>query len=210
MLLIFFLLLGLRLYVVKTETVWYVCYYITSTVAGLWCVLLAEGDLLKCAVGNLSDGFPQLYYQTQMAFYLATFVFITCIDRENPDNDWAMVVHHLATLTIIFVSYIFGFQRVGLVVLALHDVTDIFLYLSKYWRDKYTSQAPRTQVAFGAFVVTFVLLRLVFFPWFVFGRCISVVTDVQHAVAFGGLVVLLGLHGFWFTQIVPIVGKVFF
>lgn len=203
---LFFALLWLRLYVVKNEYIWYVCYYTLSTAWGVSVWLSVPGSLLQCIPGTID---AMVYYQMQVAFYLATFVFITCIDRSNPDNDAKMVAHHLMTLCIIFLSDLFEYQRVGLVVLVIHDFSDIWLYLSRYLRARYSSDAQITRAAFGTFVVSFAVLRLVFFPWFIFTQCVWIVTDVARSVAFAGLVGLFLLHCVWFKEIVRIVRNVF-
>ena len=42
-----------------------------------------------------------------------------------------MTMHHSATLLLIIFSYILGFLKFGHIVMLIHDIPDIFVYLSK-------------------------------------------------------------------------------
>ncbi|KHG08596.1 hypothetical protein F383_35730 [Gossypium arboreum] len=73
--------------------------------------------------------------------------------------------HHFATVTLIVLSYIFRFGRVGSVVLAIHDASDVFLEIGKM--SKYCGAEKLTSIAFIVFVLSWILLRLIYFPFWV-------------------------------------------
>jgi len=99
----------------------------------------------------------------------------------------------------------FDFRKVGFTVLLLHDVTDIFLYAAKHLKKKYTDQDIRTIRMFTLFVVSFVVLRLICFPLYVFKQCLPTVKDSTQFLCFTGLIILLCLHCYWFIQILGII-----
>ena len=59
----------------------------------------------------------------------------------------------------------FRFVRVGSVVLALHDATDVFLEIGKM--SKYSGAETMASIAFLLFVVFFTLLRIICYPFWV-------------------------------------------
>lgn len=50
-------------------------------------------------------------------------------------KDWLeSMVHHIATIALLLYSYYVNFTRVGIMVMLLHDVSDIFLEAAKLCR----------------------------------------------------------------------------
>ncbi|GAA0153619.1 transferase [Lithospermum erythrorhizon] len=73
--------------------------------------------------------------------------------------------HHVATVILIVLSYIFRFGRVGSVVLALHDASDVFLEVGKM--SKYTGAESLASFSFIIFVLSWVILRLIYYPFWI-------------------------------------------
>ncbi len=153
---------------------------------------------------------------------------------ENRRADFLqMLTHHLATIVLVGMSYCWNYWRVGLVVLLLHDVVDIFLYLTKASKEMTFCPRQVTEALFVIFAVSFFVLRLVIFPtvcvWpaarcgmhdifdnldFFFGILEPWPTDavmMQAGVGLYSMPILLGvlqvLHVFWFVLIVRIIVK---
>ncbi|KAL5095889.1 hypothetical protein RYX36_000216, partial [Vicia faba] len=57
------------------------------------------------------------------------------------------------------------FVRVGSVVLALHDATDVFLEIGKM--SKYSGAETMASFAFVLFVLSFTIPRCIYFPFWV-------------------------------------------
>lgn len=81
------------------------------------------------------------YYLMQLAFY---FHLVYTIHAEKKRKDhYAMLSHHIITITLIASSYYANFTRIGNAVLCCMDLTDIFLsvksslFLSKVKADTY-------------------------------------------------------------------------
>ncbi|KAF0893950.1 hypothetical protein E2562_033369 [Oryza meyeriana var. granulata] len=103
-------------------------------------------------------------YMFAAGFY--TYSIFALLFWETRRSDFGVSMsHHLATVVLIVLSYIFRFARVGSVVLALHDASDIFLEIGKM--SKYSSCEGLAVVAFLLFVASWILLRLIIFPFWI-------------------------------------------
>lgn len=152
------------------------CAYYTLTT--LWSVYIYFGGLYSFDADTITTPniitdaterpFIELY-SVQLGFYFYTFYKFLFADKEVVDRR-RMIFHHFLTLTLLVVSLVAGYWRIGFLVLMLHDATDVFLYGAKALRVcvKATGQfESRTLAMFVLFVVSFVVLRLVLFPWLV-------------------------------------------
>lgn len=67
----------------------------------------------------------KFYYLTQSAFYLHQ---ILVINAEAPRKDhWQMMTHHVITVVLMLGSYFYNFTRIGVLIMMLMDLCDIFL-----------------------------------------------------------------------------------
>merc|ERR1712032_1635669 len=81
-----------------------------------------------------------------------------------------MMIHHVVTVVIIYVSYVYGWNRVGCVTMLLLDLADVPLHIAKLC--KYTAEATKKRGwqfmadrMFECFVVVFVVTRLVMYGY---------------------------------------------
>jgi len=103
-------------------------------------------------------------YMYAAGFY--TYSIFALLFWETRRSDFGVSMsHHVATVVLIVLSYIFRFARVGSVVLALHDASDIFLEIGKM--AKYSSCEWLAVVAFLHFVASWIILRLIIFPFWI-------------------------------------------
>lgn len=81
------------------------------------------------------EGFPhkehaadfKAYYLLQ-ASYWAQQAIVLMLQLEKPRKDFKeLVLHHIVTLSLIFLSYRFHFTYMGIAVYITHDVSDFFL-----------------------------------------------------------------------------------
>ncbi|CAK8537260.1 unnamed protein product [Lathyrus sativus] len=103
-------------------------------------------------------------YMYGAGFYSYSILALVFWETRRSDFGISMT-HHVASLTLIVLSYIFRFVRVGSVVLALHDATDVFLEIGKM--SKYSSAETMASFAFVLFVWSFTILRVIYFPFWV-------------------------------------------
>ncbi|XP_028803487.1 LAG1 longevity assurance homolog 3 [Neltuma alba] len=147
-------------------------------------------------------------YMYAAGFY--TYSIFALIFWETRRSDFVVSMsHHLASLILIVLSYILRFYRVGSVVLALHDASDVFLEIGKM--SKYRGAEAIASISFILFVLSWVLLRLIFFPfWVIRSTSYEVLLTLdkeKHAVdgpicyyVFNSLLIcLLVMHIYWWV-----------
>lgn len=122
-----------------------------------------------------------------------------------------MIIHHIATLTLLVFSWILNFVRIGSLVLVSHDIADVIMEGAKTLR--YLGYTNACNVLFITFTFTWLVTRLGFFPFYIirstFIETVSLFTDYYAVHIFFNffLFVLLALHVFWFTLILKVAMK---
>ncbi|EPS64259.1 hypothetical protein M569_10523, partial [Genlisea aurea] len=106
----------------------------------------------------------KLLYMYAGGFY--TYSIFALMFWETRRSDFGVSMgHHVATLILIVLSYVFRFARVGSVVLALHDASDVFLEVGKM--SKYSGYEALASFSFVLFVLSWVVLRLIYYPFWI-------------------------------------------
>ncbi|CAF0790641.1 unnamed protein product [Adineta steineri] len=113
----------------------------------------------------------EVMYFVQCGFYLHSIYGTLYMDYKRKDF-YAMLLHHVLTMTLIFVSYATRYHKVGLLVLFVHDITDIWLELAKALHylslRKGGRECPRWETAatgcFVMFLLSWFLFRLYWYP----------------------------------------------
>lgn len=153
----------------------------------------------------------RITYFFELAWYLVgLFFLITDFKRKD---FVAMFVHHLATVFLILGSWHCGYPRTGVVVILLHNVSDVFLQLAKICN---YAKIPVLDVgAFICFAVSFGALRLGVYPILIYTAINSIPfydpdPPNQGVITPGGymqvvLFVLVFLHVYWMYLIVKMV-----
>ncbi|OMO93669.1 hypothetical protein CCACVL1_06393 [Corchorus capsularis] len=149
-------------------------------------------------------------YMYAAGFY--TYSIFALIFWETRRSDFGVSMsHHVATAVLILLSYICRFARVGSVVLAIHDASDIFLEVGKM--AKYSGAETIASLAFLTFVLSWILLRLIYYPfWVIWSTSYEVIQTLdkdKHPVdgpiiyyLFNTLLIcLLVLHIYWWVLI---------
>ena len=107
-----------------------------------------------------------LFYLVQLAIWIDT-CFSHCFIEERHKDYVMMYVHHLVTILLVWGSYSNNYMRVGVVVLFLHDFSDVFLDLLKIFN--YLKLEGRKgyfiiEFAFFANLLVWAYSRLYIFP----------------------------------------------
>ncbi|RWR85010.1 LAG1 longevity assurance 3-like protein isoform X2 [Cinnamomum micranthum f. kanehirae] len=103
-------------------------------------------------------------YMYAAGFY--TYSIFALIFWETRRSDFGVSMgHHVATLILIVLSYIFRFARAGSIVLALHDASDVFLETGKM--SKYSGYEWFASFSFIIFVASWMILRLTYYPFWI-------------------------------------------
>ncbi|GAB4837973.1 Ceramide synthase loh2 [Ancistrocladus abbreviatus] len=152
-----------------SESIWKLTYYATVEV----CVLrIAIHEPWFTDTKEYFRGWPnqelklplKLFYMCQCGFYLYSIAALLMWETRRKDFA-VMMSHHVITVILIGYSYITRFFRIGSVILALHDASDVFMEAAKVF--KYSEKELAASVCFGFFAVSWLILRLVFFPFWV-------------------------------------------
>lgn len=103
-------------------------------------------------------------YMYCAGFY--SYSILALIFWETKRSDFGVSMsHHVVSLGLIVLSYTLRFVRVGSVVLALHDASDVFLETGKM--SKYSGAETVASFAFVLFVLSWTILRIIYFPFWV-------------------------------------------
>ncbi|GLJ26174.1 hypothetical protein SUGI_0502050 [Cryptomeria japonica] len=149
-------------------------------------------------------------YMYAAGFY--TYGIFALIFWETRRSDFGVSMsHHVATLILIILSYLLRFARVGSIVLALHDASDVFLEVGKMF--KYSGSNIIPSISFILFVISWIVLRLIYYPfWILWSTSYEVLQTLdkeKHKIegpiyyyVFNSLLYcLLVLHIYWWVLI---------
>lgn len=156
------------------ESAWKCIYYLSAEILAL-AVTYDEPWFTKTRcfwVGPGDQVWPDQTYKLKLkGLYMYTGGFYTysifaLIFWETRRSDFGVSMgHHVATFILIVLSYIFRFARAGSVILALHDASDVFLEVGKM--SKYSGAEGVASFSFILFVLSWVILRLIYYPFWI-------------------------------------------
>jgi hypothetical protein len=152
-----------------SESMWKLAYYATVEA----CVLkvtyhepwFRDAKELFRGWPNQELPFPlKLIYMCQCGFYIYSIAALLTWETRRKDFS-VMMSHHVITVFLIEYSYITRFFRIGSIILALHDGSDVFMETAKLF--KYSEKELAASVFFGFFAISWLILRLIIFPFWV-------------------------------------------
>ncbi|KAF8365152.1 hypothetical protein HHK36_029855 [Tetracentron sinense] len=129
------------------------------------CVYYLSAELLALSV-SYDEPWLKLkgVYMYVAGFY--TYSIFALVFWETRRSDFGVsMAHHLATVILLVLSYILGFARAGSIVLALHDASDVYLEVGKM--SKYSGFEKIASFSFILFVLSWIVLRLIFYPFWI-------------------------------------------
>lgn len=161
------------------------------------------------------------YYVLEFGWYSMCLVLLFFKKRRSDFLE--MLAHHAITSVLIFTSYSFGYLRIGVVVMNLHNLFDPFLNVAKCCH--YAFKGPLhvlADVSFGLGAVVFLASRLVLYPVVIYHAFIHHVWF--HTITYPGedpvwdapvdrwaciilLCMLYPIHLFWFYLILKVAKK---
>ena len=108
----------------------------------------------------------QMFYVVQLSIWIVTCVSHRFIEARHKDY-YQMYIHHLVTIGLILGSWMYGYIRVGVLVLFIHDTSDVPLDLMKML-NYLKVQGPRgfflVEIAFVFNLMTWAFFRLYIYP----------------------------------------------
>ncbi|KAH9605119.1 hypothetical protein KSS87_000450 [Heliosperma pusillum] len=152
-----------------SESLWKLTYY---AAVEAWVLRITYREPWFTDIHEYFRGWPthelklplKLFYMCQCGFYIYSIAAL--LTWETRRKDFAvMMSHHVITVLLIGYSYLTRFFRVGSIVLALHDASDVFMEAAKIF--KYSEKELAASIFFGFFAVSWLVLRLIYFPFWV-------------------------------------------
>uniref|UniRef100_A0A1D1YSZ3 LAG1 longevity assurance 2 n=1 Tax=Anthurium amnicola TaxID=1678845 RepID=A0A1D1YSZ3_9ARAE len=195
-----------------SESMWKLTYYVSVQ---LWALAIIYLEPWSGDTKQYFKGWPnqelkfllKLFYMCQCGFY--TYSIAALLTWETRRKDFSiMMSHHIVTTVLIGYSYFTRFFRIGSIVLALHDASDVFLEAAKLF--KYSEREMGASVCFGLFALSWVSLRLIFFPFWIIKissfYCIEDLSSSEHFTTLyysfnTMLLTLLVFHVYWWVLI---------
>ncbi|XP_050237333.1 ceramide synthase 1 LOH3-like [Mercurialis annua] len=104
------------------------------------------------------------HYMYSAGFYLYSIFALLFWETRRSDFGVSMA-HHVATVILLVMSYLFRFARVGSIILALHDACDGFLEIAKISR--YSGCEWMSSIFFLLFVISWTILRIIYYPFWI-------------------------------------------
>jgi len=146
-------------------------------------------------------------YFFEVSWYLCT-LFLLFIDFKRKDF-LVMLCHHLVTLMLLTLSWSVGWTRAGVVLLLLHDFSDVFLNFGKM--GSYLDAEIPANGSFVIFVVSWGFLRLYCLPRVIY-ECFALspfLLDFSVSGAYAwktralvwGMSALVVMHIYWYALI---------
>ncbi len=135
-------------------------------------------------------------------------------------KDWfESMAHHIITSILIYYSFYANFMRVGVLVMQLHDVSDIFLEAAKLAR--YANKHDLSMAFFITFTASWIYLRIWVYPRMIVLNCLNDPVELvampynidpqPHYAVFGTLfTVLFFLHVYWTWLILLVIKRALF
>ncbi|ELP94408.1 longevity assurance factor, putative [Entamoeba invadens IP1] len=168
----------------------------------------------KGDISRVWDNFPAtqqtkylaLFYNWELGYHLHSLFFHLF---SNPRNDFfETLLHHLCSVFLMTFSYTNNCGRIGVLVLLLHDIVDVFMYFSK-WAIDLQNVKPGA-LCFVFLTYAYAKLRLFVFPVYIIPAGAVAINFVPDTVALkyptyilfmAMLLSLLGLHIYWYYLI---------
>ncbi|KAK3015052.1 hypothetical protein RJ639_005577, partial [Escallonia herrerae] len=202
-----------------SESMWKLIYYATIE----FCVLTATyHEPWFRDIKGYFKGWPNhelklpiaLIYMCQCGFYVYSIAALLTWETRRKDFS-VMMSHHIVTVILIGYSYITRFFRVGSVILALHDASDVFLEAAKVF--KYSEKELGASVCFGLFAISWLILRLIVFPfWVIYSSSYHLIESLRMSELYHVslyyvfntmLLTLLVFHIYWWILICSMIMK---
>ncbi|XP_015743942.1 ceramide synthase 1 isoform X1 [Python bivittatus] len=158
-------------------------------------------------------------YLMQGSFYCHSIYATLYMDAWRKDSV-VMLIHHVVTLTLIILSYVFRYHNIGILVLFLHDISDIqleFTKLNVYFKYRggiyHRLNDTMSNAGCVSFSISWFWFRLYWFPLKVlYATChtsLQSVPNIPFYFFFNTLLFILTLMNiYWFLYIVVFVAKV--
>jgi len=167
------------------EQGWSVVYYTASWAVGTYIMHHAPYRYL-IDTSSFYQGYPhgealdrlnKLYYLLQVAFWIQQLIVLHLEQRRNDFRQ--MLCHHLVTVALVTLSYVWNWTRVGNAVLCLMDFSDILLSGAKMIL--YTGRRDAADITFILFLISWVITRHIGYGLLMWSTAFEPVKYLEYA-----------------------------
>ncbi len=141
------------------------------------------------------------YYLIALGYTLTDLVYLLFIYDSSSDFP-VMLTHHSATISLILFSYLTGISHIGVVVLFLHDFTDIFVYFTRIVVNANIKRSIKYFEAAVFLLVYFYMRIYTFGKVIIMGYMYFDDFNIQLTYLMRFLCVLMLMHIYWVYQII--------
>jgi len=146
------------------RSVWKLVDYSTLFIFGFYVTVQQEWSFDRFRYFEDPNPFPasmRTYYMLEIAHYI--YATATIFWEPKQTDLWQMLLHHVATLILLFGSYSIACYRIGAMLLLITDFTDPILEMAKI--NIYGGCQTLGDHLFTLFGVSFIILRLLVYPY---------------------------------------------
>lgn len=203
-----------------SESLYKLCYY-SLTFYGICYILLYEEQVypnIKNCWSYVLEGQTRSlivsgYYIFELSYYISELVCMSWLETKRKDH-LIMYIHHFTTIILLGLSYVYGFHRIGILVLFCHNINDIFLEAAKVC--KYLGLEVLANINFCLLILSWILSRLYFLPFYVVKSAYYDTYELvsnnpnyfpAYYIANCCLAALCAMHVYWFSLICNIAYK---
>lgn len=156
-----------------------------------------------------------LFYLIEIGFYIQAIPFLMFVEVRR--KDWMeSFAHHVVTLGLMYYSWYSNFTRPGVVLMLLHDISDIFLEAAKLAR--YADKENLALYLFLSFALSWVILRVFLYPYMIVLRVLvdpvvyiaipyNINPQPHYSILGTMLFLLYFLHVYWTYLIAKVIHK---
>lgn len=150
----------------------------------------------------------KMCYIIEMCFYL---VELSTIIYEPKKKDYKqMILHHLSTLTIMYLSFTPKIYRYGIAVILIHNISDPFLEFSKM--ENYLGNKSYANVGIFLFMLVFIISRLIIYPKYLVYNAIKTLYKndfcISSILISFILIMLQIMHIIWSKYIIQLIIRI--
>ncbi|BAM40126.1 uncharacterized protein TOT_020000389 [Theileria orientalis strain Shintoku] len=155
-------------------------------------------------------------------FWISCLIFINWETRRT--DSMIMKFHHVTTILLLVLSYIYNFHRISMFVIFFHDIPDVLLYLTKVYSYYNRNNDVLLVISFGLYGLSHFVMRFLFLSRYIAypllmkfdvfdysGGTIKYLWDFPGGVICpAAIAVLMVMNAYWLNFIICLFKKVIF
>jgi hypothetical protein len=141
------------------------------------------------------------YYLIGLAFVITDLIWLLFV-YEYQSDFYLMLLHHSITISLVMFSYLTNLSQIGVIVFYLHDITDIFVYITRLVI--YSDYSDFVKLI----PCSLLLISYLFYRIYLFGKLILLVYfylndwNPYTSILWYFKCILMIMHVYWVSQII--------